>query len=465
VTLLSPIFLALFLVLMTYVVRRRPAVVCAGLFLLFPLAYRAIDITYLDLFGPVYASEINRFVGGSGATPMFVYAACSFIVPMLAVFPDHGRRLARLAQERPVWTVYHRYVSHGAVVVAMGIIGALAVNFILVEAIPILQGIDRLRYNAMAGPVHNVAYELNFLINFAFGAFTVLPRLNGRDYDLRFAGAMLALMVYWVVTGNRYSVFFVLLSFYFMPLAAVMLASYTGRISADGLRSFVQRALTSRTARVLAILGAMLMVLGLLFNSYFNVRNYREPLIAIQERILVQPVQLWATAWERVDFTNVTDPINDYAVQEIILNPIDASRNPTIQYLTTLELGFFRSAELVELGQAYNGGYPEVHFELLGAWLPFLTLPLAGLITALFLRMCILLLYRNMVASSIFAVYLYFGFTLHYAGGMVTFFLAPTYWLKIVIFLIAFVFEGQVLKRGRRLAARTSLPAYAAARF
>lgn len=457
-TLISPLFLGAFLLLIAYVVRKRSAVLMAGFFLIFPMAYRAIDITYLDVFGPAYASEINRFVGGNGATPVFIFAACSFIVPLLLVFPDRGRGLVRLARERPPWGIYHRYVSHASFALALLLLAALTVNLLLVEVIPILQGMDRLAYNAMAGPVHNTAYELNFLFNFALGAFTVLPRLNGRDYDLRFAGVMVALMTYWVVTGNRYAVFFVLLSFYFMPIAAVMLASKTGRIAPDGLRSFVQRAITSRTSRAVGALAVAVMLAGLVFNSYYNVRNYREPLREIQERILVQPVQLWATAWERVDFSKIDDPVNEYAVREIILNPIDASRNSTIQYLTTVELGYFRSAELAELGQAYNGGYPEVHFELLGAWLPLLTLPLVGLLTALFLRMCILLLYRNMVWSSILGIYLYYGFTLHYAGGMVTFFLYPTYWLKIAVFILAYIFEAQVLKRASRL--RVAAPAH-----
>lgn len=458
-TVFSLLFLAAFLVLAVYLVKRRSAVLAAGFFLLFPLIYRAIDITYLDFFGPIYAREINRFVGGNDAGPMFIYAACAFIVPLLMTFPDTGDRLVRIARETPVMTPYHRYVSQAAFIIALGILTALGVNFVLVNAIPILQGMDRLAYNDIAGPVHNGAYELNFLINFSLGAFTVLPRLNGRDYDLRFAAVMVALLLYWVVTGNRYSVFFVQLSFYFMPLAAVIIATRAGRISSDNVRSFLQRALTSGTTRVVGVVGAVLMLGGLLLNSYFNVRNYREPLIEIQERVLVQPVQLWATSWDRVDFDNIGDPINDYAVNEIILNPIDPTRSTTIQYLMTLELGYFRSAQLAELGQAYNGGYPEVHFELFGAWLPIVTMVLAGLLTALFLRLCILLLYRNMIGSSIMAVYLYFGITLHYAGGSVTFFLAPTYWLKIALFLMAYIFERQVIKRASQRALRMSVQA------
>lgn len=450
-TIVSITSLVLFLALAFYVARRRPVVMIAGFFIIFPMIYRAIDITYLDVFGPIYARELNTFVGGNTAAPMFIYACCAFIFPALWLFPDRGRRLAQLAEERPPWAPYHQTITTASLLLALLVMGALAVNFVRVEAIPILQGIDRLQYNQMAGAVHNTAYELNFLFNFALGAFTVLPRLNGRDLDLRFAGIMVALLMYWIVTGNRYSAFLVLLAFYFMPLAAVMLAAKAGRIGPEAIQSVVQRILTSRTTRAVGVLAAIAMLAGLIVNSYYNVRNYREPLQEIQERILVQPVQLWATAWDRADFTKFNELINDYAVNEIILNPIDATRSSTIQYLMTIELGYFRSAELAELGQAYNGGYPEVHFELFGAWLPLLTLPAAGIIAVLFLRMCILLLYRNMIWSSILGIYLYFGITLHYAGGMVTFFMAPTYWLKIALFLAAWIFESQTLKRAKRL--------------
>ena len=115
----------------------------------------------------------------------------------------------------------------------------------------------------------------------------------------------------------------------------------------------------------------------------------------------------------------------------------------------TVELGYFRSAELTELGQAYNGGFPEVHFEILGAWLPFLSLPIAGLIGAWFLVMCIRLLMRNMIASAIMGIYLFYGASLHFAGGMITFMLYPSYWAKIVLFIIAYVVEQQIMARGR----------------
>lgn len=446
---LSVISLALILGLVAYMVKSRRAVLLAGFFLIFPLVYRAVDIVYLDLFGPLYAREVGRFVGGNGAAPVFIFAALAFIVPLLLIFPDRGRALARLAQHPPAYLPYHRYVTNAALLGSMLILAALLANFIRVGTIPIIQGIDRLEYSISAGILHNGFYELNFLINFVLGAFTVLPRINGRDYDSRFALIMVALICYWVVTGNRFSIFFTVFSFYFMPFAAVVLAEKVGRTSPNALRSLVQRLLTSRTAQAVGGIATVLLLSGLVLNSYFNVRSYREPLYEIQERILIQPVQLWASAWDRVDFDNISNPINEFAIDQIIFNPIDADRSSTIQYLMTLELGYFRSAELTELGQAYNGGYPEVHFEILGAWLPFLSLPLAGFIGAFLLVMCIRLLMRNMIASAIMGIYLFYGTSLHFAGGMITFMLYPSYWAKILLFVMAYMIEQQIMSRGR----------------
>ena len=444
--------LAVFLALIAHLMRSRRALFLAGFFTIFPLVYRAVDVTVLDVFGPFYTRELNQFVGGNFAAPMFIYSALAFVVPLMLLFPDRGRRFARLAALQPVYSGYHVIAGRCAFALGLCVLLLLGANFVATGTVPILQGIDRTAYSLSAGPIHNTAYELNFLLNFLFGAFTVLPRLNGRGYDMRFAALAAALAAYWVVTGNRFSVFFVLASFYLMPVALVLLAREAGRIGDLGRENFVQRIVTSRVSRALAVLGSVLMVSGLLYNSYYNVRDYREPVQEVQERVLVQPVQLWANAWDRVDFENVSDPVNEHAVREV-LDPVDPSRNSTIQYLMTLELGYFRAAELTELGQAYNGGYPEVHFELLGAWWPFLTLPLAGLIASAFLALFLRLLYRNLVLTSVLGLYVYFGITLHFTGGMVTFALTPTYWVKIALFLACWAVEGALVARGARLEA------------
>lgn len=446
VDMISLLFLLVFFAAATFVFLRRPAVAAAAFFLLFPLVYRAVDIVYLDMVGPVFASELGRYVGGNDAAPMFIYAGLCLVMPLIWAFRETGGPLLQV-RSRAAWQGYHHVVSNVALVAISGLVILLFLNMLRTGTVPLLQGIDRIEYNQMAGAFHNAAYELNFLVSFSLGAFTVLPRLNGKDYDLRFSAVFAALFFLWVLTGNRFSVFFSQFSFYFMPLAAIIIARKAGLISALGPNSVLQRVLASRVVRFFGMVFAIVCLAGLVINSYYNVRNYRDPIQQMEERILVQPVQLWAVTWERVDFGKLHASLDRHAVDQIIVNPIDATRNTTIQYLITLQLGYFRSAEIARMGQQYNGGYPEVYFELFNPWIAVLLMPIIGLLTALVLRLCIVLLYRNMVISAIAAVYVYFGFCLHYAGGSVTFFLTPSYWVKIVILIVAVMWEQQFTKR------------------
>lgn len=432
-----------------FIFTRRPAVALAGFFLLFPLMVRSIDVLYLDLFGPLFASELSRYVGGNNAAPMFHASVLCFALPLLWLFRDSAPAI-RACRVHPAWTGYHMQISRIAFIGSAGIIAALYLNMLRVGVIPLLESMDRLDYDQIAGIFHRGAYELNFLMCFALGCFTVLPRLNAKDYDLRFGLLMMVLLFYWILTGNRFSIFFSQFSFYFMPFAAVAIGRRWGIIPPPGKDAVIQRLLASRAFRAVAAFAVAFTLIGLVLNSYYTVRNYRDPLEQIQERMLIQPVEMWSAAWDRIDFDEPKAMLDKRAFDGIFINPIDATRNTTIQYLMSMELGYFRAAELTTAGQQYNGGYPEVHFELFNPWLALLTMPLFGLLTGWMLRLTILLAYRNMIASALASLYVFFGLSLHYAGGSLSFVLTPTYWAKIAALVIAYFWEVQFSAKARQ---------------
>lgn len=420
---------------------KRKAAFVAAFFLIFPFTTRMIDVMYIDLFGPVFASELGRYIGGGSAAPIFAYAACAFLLPLLVLFRDTGG--VGPAPALRAWLPYHSSITRIAFVAAAVLVASLYGNMAMTGTVPLLVGMDRLEYNLIAGDFHNSVYGFNFLVNFLLGAMTVLPRLNGRDFDLRFSLLFGLLLLYWVLTGNRFSVFFVQFSFYFMPFAAVILARASGVIGPLGPNSALQRFLASRALKLFGVAIAVACVGGLVVNSYYNVRGYRDPIQQIEERILVQPVELWLATWEQVSFKDKRELISKEAIDGLFVNPIDATKNTTIQYLMTKELGYFRSAELHRIGQQYNGGYPEIHFEIFNPWLALLILPLVGLLTAFILKTTITMLRKNMVLTSIMATYVYFGFSLHYIGGMINFITAPSFAVKVMLLIIAYFWERQ----------------------
>jgi hypothetical protein len=315
--------------------------------------------------------------------------------------------------------------------------------------IPLFVGMDRLEYNLISGIFHRGLYEMNFLFSGILGVFTTLARLQGRRYDMRFVTLFLVLLAYWALTGNRASAFVVSLCYFALPFAAVLAMETAGRLEAKPPRDAWSALVSRRVIVPFSVIVVLGMLVGLIVNSYYDVRNYSDPAYQITQRIFVQPVQFWAATWSDLDFAKDLLPSSD-VWQQVIFNPINPNSNTTVQYLMMRELGIFRALELIALGQQYAGGYPEIFFDLFGAWISLPMLALFGVVTAATLRVATVCLAKGKVLSSIMAIYIYFGFTLAYIGGMLNFLLAMTFALKVVGLLLALWWEGAILGKSAR---------------
>lgn len=430
--------------------RQRPAFI-AGFIVVYTLTYRIIDITYLDLYGPLYAVELGRHAGGNVAAPMFVIACLCFLVP-LSVIASRKRILAGIADPAPSHS-YLDGLQRAALAACGAVVAFLYLDMLRIGTIPLLAGMDRLEYNPMSGLLHNRVYELNFLLSATLGIFTVLPRLRGGPFAIAFTMLFMLLLMYWALTGNRFSALLVTCSYYALPFAAVVAMQQKGILRASANDPW--GALFS--LRVLAPVGVLIASVtfaGLVINSYYSVRNYADPVYHMTQRVLVQPVQTWATAWERTD---VDRGMNEGAIDYVIFNPPDPGGNPTMRYIMELELGYFRANALLNVGHQYAGGYPEILFELFGFWLPLPIMILLGSAAAYLLYFAIRSLCRGMVLSAFMAIYLSYGFSVSYLGGMLSFLLAPTYAIKLIAFITCIIAERHILSRRPRGPASVSL--------
>ena len=135
---------------------------------------------------------------------------------------------------------------------------------------------------------------------------------------------------------------------------------------------------------------------------------------------------------------------------DLFIYPIDPTRNTSMQMLMLRNLGYDRAKELLDMGQQYTGGYPEVLFELLGPWL---ALPVAlgfRVVTAILLRMCVLAVCECRLLTAFMAMYVFFGFSLLFIGGMLNFLLVWTFWVKIAVLGFVYIVEHHFYAFGRR---------------
>ena len=428
-------------------VRYRTAAALAATFLLFSFFTRTLSLAYVDIAGPLYSEQLDRMVGGAPSMPLFATSVLVLMAALAYVF-----RPAVLAKVRMPLSLQRRRTDVTRLIllfIAVTFVMSLYVDMLRRGVVPLLAGMDRLEYNAnIAGPLHEWLAEMGFLLAGTLGAGFCLPRLQGRDFDARFLALYLLVLMYFALTGNRFSALYSFTSFFVLPLAAVPAMASVGLLPPAPAGLLWQRLTYSNTALQFAIGFGVLGVVILLLHSIINVRGYEDPVELLMQRTLIQPVELWWATWDNLgkywigSFEEVWTDLFRY--------PIDPTRNTSMQMLMLRNLGYDRAKELLDMGQQYTGGYPEVLFELLGPWL---ALPVAvgfSVPTAILLRMCVLAVCERRLLTAFMAMYVFFGFSLLFIGGMLNFLLAWTFWVKIAVLGVVYIVERRFYAFGQR---------------
>jgi hypothetical protein len=135
-------------------------------------------------------------------------------------------------------------------------------------------------------------------------------------------------------------------------------------------------------------------------------------------------------------------------VRHLFVEPFDAERNTTIQFLMINAIGPVRSHEILVQGSQYTGGFPEVLFELFGPVATWLVLLIAGLVTGLLLLLVLRAVIEGHFLTAFLGMFVLFGPLLLAVAGMMNFVFPWTYWAKIAALLGAVALERSWQRRG-----------------
>lgn len=422
----------------------------AATFVLFVLMTRMVSLTYIDLAGPVFAEQLSEDIGGAGSSmSLFALSVLVFLFALAVVFRPSQLRNALAS---PVVVRANR-----------GVIGDIVFYFFLVfvvllygdmfwrGVIPLFEGMERFDFTELyAGPFHHFLFNYSFLFAGILGTLFVYPRLIGRRFSYRFIGLLFAVFGYFVLTGHRFSAFFSFGSFFLLPLSAVfVLKGMSALPSPPPNPSFFIRILSLKSTWWFAMAGLVFVLSAIMFNSLTNVRDYDDPQEKLIQRALIQPAELWWATWDRVIERDESTP--SLALALMFVAPIDASRNTGMQYLMVKALGYGRAEELLSMGSQYAGGYPEVLFELVVPYAALSVALLFSFITAWFLRVIVVAVCRGNFGTVIMGIYIYYGFSLLFIGGMLNFLIAATFGVKLAVFILIFALELRYYRKRRTL--------------
>lgn len=434
------VFSLLLLAFFCWITKARQTAALASVFLLFSLMTRVIGLCYVDVVGPLYSDQLETFIGGSPSMPLFAVSVLAFLVPLAYAF--------RLSALKKRVAVAGRQLLYNPLAV-LNVVFALLIIFVATAycdmlmrgPIPLLSGIDRLEYNSnFAGSLHAILNSHGFMIAFLLGLVFAYPRIFGKDFRVSAVVLYILIIVYFALTGNRFSAFYVFTSFFVIPIAAVRLSTETNRLAPPPHnRAKLVAFIVSPKAIYLALVSGGLLLLALLVNSVVYVRLYDDPTNLFIQRTLVQPIELWWMTWAGLQ--DISEESVGTAWHELFVSPIDATRNTSVRLLMINALGYDRALELAVLGTQFAGGYPEIFFELLGPWLATPTALVFGIVTVLLLRLVVVSTFHGRLGTAILALYVYYGFTLLYIGGMLNFLIAWTYWVKCAALFVVYLAE------------------------
>jgi hypothetical protein len=447
---LSILFSILYFWFLWWAYRRYPWIIVASFFLLFGFTFRTVGAVYIDIFGPVFASELDYDIGPGSSTPLFVITVL-LVIGMIVAFQARPGIAAENVGKTPFGIQPSRMASLAFAGTAAWV-AACYIEMIAIGPIPFFVGMDRIEYqDNFAGQFYETGYSLAFLFSLVTGYFFATRRIYEGRYDYRFFYVMSAQVFFFFLTGNRFSIFFTIASFFVIPISAIsLMKSKSGLLPPDANTSALHKFITNRFGRIIAAGLAATVFAAILINNTFNVRytgDSDEAQSKLLERILVQPVELYVVTWSRIASGELAD--TSLAWDLIFGNPIDPTRNTGIQYLMVTTLGEERATEILDQNSQYAGGYPEVLIELFGLQLSIWPMVLAALIVAILYRQIMLSVCYCRFFTFICSGYVLFGFMLLYIGGMVNFLLAWTFWVKISAMVLMTFIEPYLMQPAR----------------
>lgn len=420
--------------------RYSPAFVVASVLTLVMIAHRSVAAASLELTGPLFADQVDRFVGGAGYA-VYLWGSFAVFLGAAALTFHTLTKPALFSQRRQPSAAQTGGLTLGDIVFGIGIGFLLGLygDMFLRGVIPLFVGMERVEYaREHAGVLHLWLFEYGSLLMLLFGSLCVAGRIQVGRYDFRFIVLLVIVYCYCLLTGHRFSAFYAFGSFFVLPFAAVIVYKIQNPlIPLTGLQAWIMRpAIVGFAAALLVIV-----IVLALANSYIGIRfeDVGERWNSLYQRVFVQPVELWSISAARFFGAAGWDPVAAY--HWMFSEPLDPTRNTGMQMLMVLVLGDARTLELLGHGTQYTGGFPESLYEWIGPFHGIVVVALLGVAYAVLLALMVRSIIQGYYLALFWQTYVYFALCIVLVGGMLNVVTVWTFWVKLGAMVLFSVLE------------------------
>jgi hypothetical protein len=428
----------LIFVLTTWMIYKRAALLFISLFsIIFVFGWMLISTMYIDCHSNIYSVELFRDIGGG------IYSlplACTYLILGIAsLLVFRPTKLYRLSK-------YLRLSSNK--IIKMGplelnkipiILLSIFVIYLYIELfrypIPFFSGIDRglyaIKYNNVS--LH-ILYMYKDFISLFIGVlffYEFKKRSKCKNIVLFLYGAIL---IYFVLVGNKFSALFFSLCFFVIPLSLNL-------IMKDMTKNKKKRKKTILKVVVCIIIFISLISLAM-YNYFFEVKSWNNKKIEshITHRIFVQQGQIWWSTAKRIIQENNWNSKESF--RKVFVEPIySKNSNTSLHYLMYKEVGKNRVLELIKVGAGYTGAFPAILLELFGPWGIYFAVFIFSIIMLNLLYLLLCSIAKHYYLSIFFIAFVFQPWLYLFLGGKIHYFTMEMFMLKLGLMLIAIVFD------------------------
>ena len=409
-----------------WLMRRNQICFVAFIPALISMFLRISSVAMIEFLAPVYSRQLDLVIPKGNFTILIVIYYALFFLPAIIVVSTMNK--GKYARVDFNW-IRRKSASKMVLLAYYVFLVGLFMEMASTGVIPLFERMERFVYTAQHGGVlHGAMLKYNAVISLILGAICVEEIVIRRQLKWKSFLPVFGLMTYMFLAGHRFAAFNKIAAFFAVPFAVLKSFEMSREMWGNFWRNYGGKILV-------VILIAVCIPIAAILNSYFNVRvnSGVGGFEGIRERLFVQQGEFWP-----VIVMNILEGRMDAGLEtklDFILNaPIIPDQNTSIQFLMYQVLGEDAIA-ILERGQQFAGGFPEISLVIFGPFGAFVFLIVAGVIYGYVVRLCLICVAKRRIVALVFGSFLYYSFMLLVYNGMLNQFTVTTYFIKVLCFI------------------------------
>lgn len=448
------LILTLSLIILFLLVRKNPNTFFLLNIIFFVFVSKLLSISYASEKNFIYSREAELYF--NIYPDAILTFSLTFIILISITYFINSFSLSKNIKSIKFTLTEVKLISNSFYYLSTLLIIALFINLLLFNEIPFFNCKERFEFSS---EINNYFIRYLPLISFLIGFFSIFKASNNK-LDYKYALLICSIFLYLMLTGHRFSSYFQVISYYFIPFAA------KGYFNYDFLKK--------NKLFIYLVFTLIVFIFLSLFNSHFNVR---------QNNFLCNESDKNITSNERIPFSKQIQEVRNESIQQvfsrIFILPTDiyflsynrilkqenydfkASRdfvfssyydsNTSIRLLMNNSLSKERALYLKKIGNQAGGGFPEILFELVQFKFYYPTIILISLITAFLFKFLSYMIVKQNIFSAFSIIYVLYSFIVFLTGGMIAFIINPFFWLKVCTMIIISAIEFYLNKQNKNL--------------